>query len=145
MKETELVLTLREVMSWDYYVPDHYFDSQMMLLRKEQAKHAEEYTVPMKTFWKPILFEEYHEEDLLNPKFAMRIRDFKDEGDDESGLGGALVSYLRPHDNRQPSDYVKFDKYFSKGEWAQHHKINEVHEVIKEKNTRVNRDYKGFF
>ena len=25
-RETELVLTFRELMSWDYFVPDHYLD-----------------------------------------------------------------------------------------------------------------------
>lgn len=31
MKETELVLIFRELMSWDYYVPDHYFDMQLLM------------------------------------------------------------------------------------------------------------------
>lgn len=30
MKETELVLIFRELMSWDYLVPDHYFDTQLL-------------------------------------------------------------------------------------------------------------------
>ena len=30
---------------------------------------------------------------------------------------GVMVSYLRPYNNREPSDYLKFDKYFSLGEW----------------------------
>ncbi len=31
MKETELVLQFRELMAWDYLVPEYYFDMQLML------------------------------------------------------------------------------------------------------------------
>lgn len=36
MKENELVLIFRELMSWDYQVPDYYFDKELMLDRKRQ-------------------------------------------------------------------------------------------------------------
>jgi len=33
-KEAELVLIFRELMSWDFSVPDYYFDENLMLDRK---------------------------------------------------------------------------------------------------------------
>lgn len=36
IKENELVLIFRELMSWDYHVPDYYFDKDLMLDRKRQ-------------------------------------------------------------------------------------------------------------
>jgi hypothetical protein len=35
MKESELVMIFRELMTWDYYVPDYYFDKELMLDRKK--------------------------------------------------------------------------------------------------------------
>ena len=31
MKETEFVMVLRELIGWDFTVPDHYFDMQLMM------------------------------------------------------------------------------------------------------------------
>lgn len=38
MKETLLIQIFRELMSWDYSVPDFYFDEVAMLDRKKQEQ-----------------------------------------------------------------------------------------------------------
>ena len=58
----------------------------------------------------------------------------KSEG--EPYRGGTLISYLRPYNNRDPKDYLKFDKYYSLGEWKQHKIVNEIRDIIKEKTTK---------
>ena len=96
---------------------------------------AETYTVPFKTFWRPINIEGVtgvYEPELTMEKFALRIRDYSDaprlklqtlyrEPDEpepsKDKPEGALISYLRPYNNRDPSDYLRFDKYYSMGEW----------------------------
>lgn len=42
MKETELVMIFRELMSWDIYVPDFYFDKELLLdlQKKDQLKET---------------------------------------------------------------------------------------------------------
>lgn len=76
MKETELVLIFRELMSCDLYVPDYYFDKTLMLDRKKQEQLMESYILPIRTFWRPVYFEPYQEPNLMEPKFARRFRDF---------------------------------------------------------------------
>ena len=51
-------------------------------------------------------------------------------------LKGALISYLRPYNNRDPSDYLRFDKYYSMGEWKQYREVSQIREIIKEKTTK---------
>ena len=55
-----------------------------------------------------------------------------------------LVSYLRPYDNRQPDDYLKFDRFYSMGEWKENRKIGQIKELIKEKTTKDNLYYRKF-
>ena len=69
-KETELVLLYRELMAWDYHVADPFLNL---------SSPAESYTLPLRTFWKPVYFEEYYEPNLLDPKFAKRVRAYKDK------------------------------------------------------------------
>jgi hypothetical protein len=57
MKENELVIIFRELMSWDFHVPDFYFDKDLMLDRKRQEQLQETYQMPLRTFWRPIYFD----------------------------------------------------------------------------------------
>lgn len=68
-------------MSWDYSVPDFYFDEVAMLDRKKQEQLQETYTLPTRTFWKPVQFDNYREPNLLNENFARRIRDYRKKED----------------------------------------------------------------
>ena len=93
----------------------------------------------MRTFWKPVYFEGYYETNLLNQKFAQRQRDFAPITklpDSTRKPQGVLVSYLRPYDNKDPSDYVKFDKYYSMGEYREQQDIAQIEALIKQKTTK---------
>jgi hypothetical protein len=131
MKETLLIQIFRELMSWDYTVPDFYFDEVAMLDRKKQDQLQDTYTLPTRTFWKPVYFDNYREPNLMNENFARRFRDYRKKEDlKEEALPksndpnapkpprkGVLISYLRPYDAKTQNDYIKFDKYFSSGEF----------------------------
>lgn len=60
-KETELLLVFRELMAYDFYVPDYYFDREALELRRERKQAQERYVVPLQTFWKPLEVNEYFE------------------------------------------------------------------------------------
>eukprot|EP00347_Sterkiella_histriomuscorum_P005365 403356888 len=156
-KEAELVMSFRELASWDYMVPDHYFDVNYLIKMKNMR--SETYQIPFKTFWLPINIEGVtgvYEPELTMEKFALRIRDYSEaprlplttlyrEADepipDPKKKEGALISYLRPYNNRDPSDYLRFDKYYSMGEWKQYREIIQVRDLIKEKTTKQNFTY----
>ncbi len=70
-------------MSWDYSVPDFYFDEEAMLDRKRQEKLQETYMLPTRTFWKPVYFDSYRESDILNEKFARRFRDYRKDNEEQ--------------------------------------------------------------
>ena len=53
-KESELLQVFRELMACDFYVPDHYFDSQLLAERRKTAIKEESYTIPLKVFWRPV-------------------------------------------------------------------------------------------
>lgn len=59
-RETELLIVFRELMSWDVFVPDHYFDGDRLLKQDKWASSAtnDEFLVPIKTFWLPIALED---------------------------------------------------------------------------------------
>jgi hypothetical protein len=65
-RETELLIVFRELMTYDVFVPDHYFDGDRLLKQDKWASSAanEEFLVPTKTFWLPIALED---EDVVDP------------------------------------------------------------------------------
>ncbi|CDW75782.1 UNKNOWN [Stylonychia lemnae] len=147
MRETDLVLSFRELMSWDFYVPDYYFDKEQLI--KHNNTLAEVYTVPMKTFWIPVTIDTRYEEYLTSEQYAKRIMKFEDEHRILSTeyldnvfdtkldqKEGTLVSYLRPYNNKKPMDYLKFDRYYNMGEYHQFKEVQEVKNVILHKTTK---------
>ena len=61
-------------MSYDFYVPDHYFDKEQLRRRKDNEQATEKYIVPLQTFWRPIHIDEYYETDMKNQKFIHPVR-----------------------------------------------------------------------
>ena len=59
-RETELLIVFRELMTWDIFVPDRYFDGDRLLKQDKWASGAtdDEFLVPMKTFWLPIAVDD---------------------------------------------------------------------------------------
>jgi hypothetical protein len=65
----------------------------------------------------------------MNENFARRVRDYRKKEDLKEEIKsndpnapkpvrkGVLISYLRPYDAKTQNDYIKFDKYFSSGEY----------------------------
>ena len=142
MKETELVLIFRELMSWDYSVPDFYFDKDLMLDRKLQEQLQETYLLPTRTFWRPCYFDSYREKNIAHPRFAKRIREYPSTVSDKDGSEseraqkprmGVLVSCLRPFDAKVQSDFLKMDKLFSKGESNEQRELNHIKATINSK------------
>ena len=72
------MLIFRELMSWDFSVPDYYFDENLMLDRKMQEQLKETYLLPTRTFWRPVYFDSFKEPDIMNSRFALKIRDYSD-------------------------------------------------------------------
>ena len=54
MKECELLQIFRELMSCDFYVPEHHFDRQLKEERKERKLKQESYNIPLTVFWRPV-------------------------------------------------------------------------------------------
>jgi len=115
-------------MAWDFSVPDYYFDENLMLDRKMQEQLKETYLLPTRTFWRPVYFDSFKEADIMHPQFAIKMRDHSNvppeilkilasQNDPEAKswkpFQGVLISYLRPYDAKDKSDYLKFDKYYS--------------------------------
>lgn len=46
-KETELVIVLRELMSWDMFAPENHFDGDHIINRKNGAGSANDILVPL--------------------------------------------------------------------------------------------------
>lgn len=126
----------RELMMFDFYAPDHYF-SEEALLRKRQKKQArQQFVIPLKTFWRPIEFEEYYETDLTNPRFFKNVNAVSDA---EQKIGqflakplrdailkqdkalvnklreGGTETALREHATEERSEQLVFEKYSSIG------------------------------
>ena len=70
-KETELLLVFRELMSYDFYVPDHYFDREALELKREKKLAQERYVVPVQTFWKPLEINEYFEYEKFGKTYGI--------------------------------------------------------------------------
>ncbi len=53
---------------------------------------------------------------------------------------GVLVSCLRPYDAKKTNDYIKFDKYFSKGEYIEQKELDRIKATITAKLSRETKD-----
>ena len=135
-------MIFRELMSWDYTVPDYYFDENLMLDRKLQEQLKETYFLPTRTFWRPVYFDGHREPNLVHPEFAMRLRDYSvitpeiqrildkhDIRNVKPPRRGVLVSYLRPYDAKNINDQLRFDKYYASGEYHEQKDL----EILKSK------------
>jgi len=72
MKETELILIFRELMSWDYLLDEH-----VVKQKKEpnaNKRDIERYLVPMKTFWQPLPNFERYDNNIFAPKEEINIK-----------------------------------------------------------------------
>ena len=66
-------MVFRELMSYDYYVPDLFFDKEMLTRKKENKVVAEKFVMPLKTFWRPIELDEYYEHDLKDKRYMKKV------------------------------------------------------------------------
>jgi len=94
-----------------------------------------------------VYFDNYREPNLMSEHFARRFRDYrtKEEMKEEPKKGpnapkpprkGVLISYLRPYDAKTQNDYIKFDKYFSSGEFFEQQDLQRLKTKIDFKLTR---------
>ena len=86
----------------------------------------------------------------MNEKFARRYRDYRKKEDlkeeaknkpfdpnaPKTPGKGVLISYLRPYDAKTQNDYIKFDKYFSSGEFFEQIDLDRLKNKIDFKLTR---------
>lgn len=79
--ETELLIVFRELMSWDVFAPEHYFDGDRLLKQGKWASEAtnSDFLVPLTTFWRPISIEE----PVIDPNSK--------EGREKYGFSGAAA------------------------------------------------------
>ena len=70
----------RELMGYDFYVPDHFFDKDYLMQKKEKKQVAEKYSLPLKTFWQPLsnvadlqIADEYYEHNLKHEKYMKTV------------------------------------------------------------------------
>ena len=68
-KETELLQIFNELISYDFYVSDDYFEKSQVDLLARKQKQSETFQVQLATFWRPVVMAEYIEPNLNNPKF----------------------------------------------------------------------------
>ena len=59
-RETELLIVFRELMCWDVFAPDHYFDGDRLTKQNKWAPEAanNDFLVPLTTFWRPIALDD---------------------------------------------------------------------------------------
>lgn len=59
-RETELLIVFRELMSWDIFAPEHYFDGDRLTKQDRWASDGanSDFLVPLTTFWRPIALDE---------------------------------------------------------------------------------------
>jgi len=126
LKENELLLIFRELQSWDFNVPDHYFEREHILELQEQEERKRRFVLPTRTFWRPVFFEKQANQDIMNPKFAKRLRDFSKTKHAEGTHEGVLVSALRPFAVKKVEEYIKLDKFVFKGEIDERNDIEKI-------------------
>ena len=76
-KETELLLVFRELMAYDFFAPDHLFDRERLIRQRENKEAAEQYVIPLNTFWRPLEMAsadiDYYETDLTDKKYFKKV------------------------------------------------------------------------
>lgn len=155
-KETELLLVFRELMSCDFYVPDHYFDREQLMRKKEKKQALEQFVVPLKTFWREIELEEYYETDLTDKRYFKKVNPMPDI---QSKIGqflskplrdsllrdqaklqrlqeGGSETALRAHEPEVRNDRLVFEKFMSHGQQRQDEALAHEKEVIDYKTSR---------
>lgn len=77
--ETELLIVFRELMSWDMFVPENYFDGDRLLKQDQWASsdQNQEFLIPTKTFWLPVVLDDDiidpDSAEAQNPNYMMRV------------------------------------------------------------------------
>ena len=147
----------RELMSYDYYVPDLFFDKEMLTRKKENKVVAEKFVMPLKTFWRPIELDEYYEHDLKDKRYMKKVN--PTESIDQK-IGQYLAKPLRETILRQDQDRIArlreggeetslyfaekvkrkenliFDKYMSHGQRRQDAALFEAKKIIDHKTSK---------
>lgn len=64
-REAELKTIFKELVACDIHAPKGYFDGDVLLKQQgtgaqTKSQPTEEYTVPLQTFWIPLVEEEYN-------------------------------------------------------------------------------------
>ena len=109
-KETELLLVFRELMHYNYYAPDYLFDREQLIMKKDKQRAAENYIVPLKTFWRPIELEEYYETNMTDKRFFKKVNEMQNI---ERTIGQYLSKPLR---DQLLKNQALVDKYREGGE-----------------------------
>ncbi len=63
--ETELLQVFRELIAYDYFAPEHYFDGDRVVF-KEDSNMEQKIVVPLATFWRPVVASEHQIDPLSN-------------------------------------------------------------------------------
>ena len=150
MKETELVQTFRELMSWDFFLDDHTINK----LNMKNVSLVEDYTVPMNFFWREVNIGDWYENEIFKPtrdiyiqpeRIIKPVAQWRPHG---QGNTGPLVeqwwrvndpffcSKLRPHDYFEPIHDIDFWRYQNDGERQQKYTMAKTTQILKKKNTK---------
>ena len=71
-KETELLIVFQELVGYEIYAPENYFDGENLLKQGPYAqKSADQVLVPLKTFWLPVMNVE---EDNVDPNSEEAVK-----------------------------------------------------------------------
>lgn len=68
-----MLLIFRELIRTDIYVPKETFNEKLHAKRNKGETQKEHFTIPLKTFWRPVEMQEYYEHDLDNKKYFKKI------------------------------------------------------------------------
>ena len=115
-KESELLQIFRELMSCNFYVPEHHFDRQLKEERKERKVKQESYNIPLKVFWRPVETKDLtydYEPNLGEKKYQLPINPMPNL--DVHSYGQFLAKPLR--DDLLKRNLAKMDR-LKKGELA---------------------------
>ena len=82
----------RELLGYDFYVPDIYFNKEELIRRKENKAASEKYVIPLKTFWRPLEMQEYYETNMYDKRFFKKVNAMENV---EQTIGQYLPTPLR--------------------------------------------------
>lgn len=99
-------------------MPDHLFDRDSILKAQEEQKKT--LVLPTRTFWRPVYFEPQPYPDIMNLKFAKRLRQYG------KGEQGVLVSALRPFSVKRIEEYIKLDRFFFKSDYEEDKQVEKL-------------------